>query len=1798
MSVWDDFKKFVEGLNPLGSYAAGQLAAGEVARQTAMAGVDSESATVLGTQASQLVPGAEKVGQASDKVTEKVMPVVTWLDEHVYQPTYEAAGFAALLRNSDTYREGDSFADSLSRAWDARKDISLGQVMADNFAETANRLPDWGGLAELNKVDIDIYDKQMRDRVYARTYDESGKRIDAAGNRVESASWIENAWRYMSGGIDFTKQLVLDPLVIGGKGLKAARLAKLDVARTAIVEDAAAFEAAQSRMAAETQAVNRAKYRMAVEEPELQRAKSMLDEMENGVIHQDNVIAELNSVRGASGFKPVRESTSKEMAVAQYRNYVARLEKRMSEHQDVVDRFNALDTPKPKLASGVSQFVNQVVSRQMTWQEIAQHRTIRDFAVDSEFLAKAIEEASRKGEAAVTDVLLLAQMSDPSAFLRLQGQHKSMLAIIDDAQTRMDNLEIEIQRTLAGGSPADLVLAKRLNDNKAKLSQYIADLRAENAYLDTLMRTDNSIVGTLPGMPFSSGRLSPIIEEWRANRAIVKAGLQEGRIKPLGFRNRPDLEFEWTRVQAGPLHRAVYAAQWIGHRLGREKPSGLVTVDGLDYYDGVLELRAYLDDVSAMPASIRSQFMDRYVSASTSLERQAVLDDVEQAVVQATAEKYGIADIKKYDEKTGEDIPLWEILYKDFLKDRAKAVEQFKRDKVFAVDTQGTLITNPVLESELAYSRPMLDVGKLESYFATHMPNRTAAQALANDTRRVFGELVLPVWAKADMLWRADVLIRLGYPQRNILSELLVVSQHDIGLHGMFSAGEVTASAKRFAQNHWAKFQDIGARFQAGIDMLGSEGVSLKGLKSIRTDWTIYEQYVGDILEQLRTQRDSIIKVADELLSDPDAIEMGYRFPKEAVARLDEQIALEERKLGQIADRVRAKGTRFGLQRIRGKQTVTIGPYEFAGVFEGPQGAAARNLVGSGGRTAFDASPFTSALKEMGLDGTGTFRDIHPTDDAYWATLAKIINRDFRGSRTAMMVLSGAKREDILAYLSSPAGQSELKKLNWVEDVLPKPSDAKKRRKAGWPDDVETMYGPDTEMATAEAYRQIMSPIDVLMAQTREENYLDFVETQLVRNYLPNDEMRTLVRERLKTDEFGRGGSEVTSAELRVAAKNAQMNPIHGEVLESRSIWTNPDMRLPAKFGKWLEERFIRGAYRWLGQYPEDAVISHPFADSVYRAKLGEIYSVWKANDIRPTNADVLQAETVARKWAVKQSREFLYRVVRKNGIANSIPLLSPFFQAQYSTFRRVGKLAYRNPDKAARIVYLWNQINTNSVEDEDGQRWLIWRIPPSWYDDKGISAEVPQTVRNAIASQNEFRWRAEAFNLLLAGLRIPNPDVLPGQNESTVDKVSRWATAAQSIFGTGPFIQIAANEIIKNNPALDQKATKVFGVPIPKRNILEVFASPYPSANWWDPLLSGWNRRVASLVNGEGNNDFERTQLVMFQNHLDRIRTGEEEPLFADKLKNNEALWKLASEEASAFLALRLAANLSFAFVPSYEGPLTPYVKLYQQYQTKEGVKAYDKWLADYPDMGFIAISRSKNLSGSSQSTDAVFLRKKWNDSIESAISATGLDRESALMFVQMVTNGEIGSEVLRDPWAGFWQRKRGDRVALTAEEGYVNSQVREGWAAYMEEIDAYNEELKRRGITPASNAAEPYNELRRQAVRDLAVKYPDWYRQKSVLSGRSAAVGFVRAMETMLSDEAFVKSLPEDSFWFDMAGILEERRMMVEAAQNMGLGAPNKKMREIYAMSIAPYLENKTAEYYYNMFIESDDFQEAQPR
>lgn len=1812
MSLWDDFVQKVQGaggavgktfLKTFGAQpgATIPLAQGMVEQQAVKAGMTPETAQALTDQS------FNKIGALD---TEQIgTQVVTPLDKYVYDPAFQALSAGALIVNPDTWTNSDSYTEALSRAWKSRQDISFGQAAADLTAYYANKAPDWGPLAELNKVDVNIYDKEIRERIYLRTYDENGNRVDSQGNIIPSGSWIENAFMGLSAGFDIAKQIKGDPLYRGAQVVTKVRKSTLNVeSPELIVEDVVKFNDQQAKSAKQTNDVYREKLDLTKTQSELERVQNFQEQIKANSLAPGEIVREVNNVRFADGLDPLPSTTKLTEYVKQYSNYAKSLEKTIAKSESKIEKLNVTEAITPKVASGVKEFISQAVTRKMNWEELNSHTILRNYAVDTEFLAKAIEQAALRGENAAYDVMLLSQ-GEPTAAIRLAGQHADLLKIIDDAQSRLDDIELKIQDSLYQQDPS---VAQALNIQKRKLGELVQAMRADDVYLNRLIGPNSNVIGTMPTMPFSANvsvkgkdiAVSPIVEKYRADRAIVKAGLENGTIKLKDIVS-PSQEYLWTRVQKSPLHRATYVAQWVGHRLGREKPSGWVTLEGLDAFDGIKEVRTILEDTPVFDdlPDLKNAFADKFISAKDAISRGKVLDEIEEEMVSQTLKKFG-ADKEIIRDKNGnpvldengETTLLSTALYEKFKTERAKAVTEFQKTKVFAVDSNQTMISNPVVESQLAYARPMLDSKEFYKFIKYNMPKKEGMQGnidvFAGSIKKVKDEWVMPVWITADRFWRADILLRLGYPKRNIISELTVISMYDGGLTGMFS-GAVVQGGKNFFSNRHLKFIDMREAIKSELAFAEAKNTNpLYAIRNIfrRVDWNKYEEFASENIAALQKEKESYLEFIKDSVEHPDAYDISFPKTYETIEAYDELIALEESRLAAIAERVNARGDRFGAQNIVGKNKVVIGAHEFAGVYEGVQGKAAQILTGSAGRLGFEMSSFRNILNELGLETTDKWRVVNPTDKEYFLTLAEIANKQLRGSNTVNMILKGGSKESVIEYLNSPRGKAELEKLDWIQD---QPIKGAKTRKAGWPVEEEVVMGQDGQ-------GQIRTSFIKDTGETVAENYYNFLVDEVINNYFPTEELRNFIADKYAKNQ------NIASAELRLVSKNADLNPIHGEVLAEKGVSQNPFKKTQSKLSYILWDVVIKNGYKYLGEIPEDAIISHPFANSVYNKKLAEIETMWRTNEIMPTPEDILRAEYVSRKWAVKQTREYLYRITRRNGIAANIPVLAPFIQAQMSTFKRAGKLAYRNPEKAARLIWLNNQIKTHATEDEEGNRRLTFIMPKEWYDDKGFSSLFPKELQNALAANDVRRWNPAQFNLLMQGLRMTAPEILPNTEESTQEKVARWATAAQGVIGTGWTVQIIANELLKNNPYVDKEIYETTGLPIPAKDILEMFASPYPTEKIFDPFTSGWNKRVYSLlmqdgpdsqlmqnVFGKNNADFERTQLLMVQWHLDQQRLGLEEPLSNDPNKNTDMLFDQAKKEASWAIGLRLWANLTDAFVPQVESStISPLVEEYRRYQTKYGAQAFEKWLEDYPDMPYIAVSRTKNYTGSSQSVDAAYMRVEHGEMIEEAIRANGLPREDALAFVQMVTNSNVDAPVLRDAYSGFWLKQEGDRVTLSAEEGFDNLKVRQGWSWYMDMQDEINKSLAKGRTTIYSAASEKIRTKRRSEINKYASENPEWYAQYSTLSGANSVTGFIRSMSVALNDEKFRNSLSEDSYWLDIEEIINLREDMVQSAMNKGLASPNTGQKERYAIEVNKFMDNPTTAYYFNKFLADDEF------
>ena len=190
-----------------------------------------------------------------------------------------------------------------------------------------------------------------------------------------------------------------------------------------------------------------------------------------------------------------------------------------------------------------------------------------------------------------------------------------------------------------------------------------------------------------------------------------------------------------------------------------EHASGYLDVRGLALGSATKELNAALNDSKTIRLDPEFKAAQLKIwSEATSVEgRMAAVRAIEKNVATRLAEQHGV-DTKTMDE-----------LYKRIDAQRSNVVDQFTKrsensTRAFGVDPgNGDLLTlDPVFRSQLETKMPMLDFAMLEK------TAKLASRPEFSEDLYHTGHNMVQLMDEAASLWKASVLLRLGYTQRNV----------------------------------------------------------------------------------------------------------------------------------------------------------------------------------------------------------------------------------------------------------------------------------------------------------------------------------------------------------------------------------------------------------------------------------------------------------------------------------------------------------------------------------------------------------------------------------------------------------------------------------------------------------------------------------------------------------------------------------------------------------------------------------------------------------------------------------------------------------------------------------------------------------------------------------------------------------------------------------------------------------------------------------------------------------------------
>lgn len=785
----------------------------------------------------------------------------------------------------------------------------------------------------------------------------------------------------------------------------------------------------------------------------------------------------------------------------------------------------------------------------------------------------------------------------------------------------------------------------------------------------------------------SRGRTAPLVRAagaWRQGAVRTQFSNKPfGAAEPASTTGRNG-GWVYDFIEGASASRPITAVRWVG----RGTPSGVLFTKGQDLRSSNREWSAWLRK-SPLDPEEATRFYVRYVGARTVNERTAIVDEAEQAVVRAIAQKNGLnADNAMK-------------LYQGYRARRSYALRQARStESNFYIDDQtGELVKVPSFYAELDQAVPLLDI---------KMFNRVAQD---NRTWLRSTEDVTLAADYVNSLWKVSVLLRLGYTQRNVVEGAL----RSFAVLGLIAANPKawgsalpnsryalqSMKARRSLKNKEKLLTDaynrleeskrvlIAARSEAGVDKWDNLLQEAQALTPSIRKLQQKSRTKAGLSKKEKTRLDSLLARRQKKLDKAERIKRERIDPEAArLASLQEQqilIAREIEDQQQLIEDVMTRIRTAEESRKRGgfdPNKMDDGT-ELPGAFQGDEGAIA-SILSSADRTQAATFQWGAGARADILGGSNDFRRMNPAEltpkqmDAYWAEYTTRINNRYRNDPLARMVLEGEDIRNIRQWLMSPQGK---------------------------------------------AYREELSVNGRDLSTTAQvDAYLSKVVARL------NDEVPDVknLREMVLKGEISKG-------ELMTQLAGRNLPEIVGRFADEA------DMNVFAKGFKGLND-FTDKAMKWLGTIPEDKLLRHPFYNSVYTARQRDLWRLARDQGEDITNPQVLaRLNRAAHSDALKSTRETMYTIERLSNAGEMLRFISPFFPAYENSIRVWGRIVYQRPQVLGVGNLLWNiPNNLGWVVNEKGEKversnflrdegqYIIWPEPMQKFLETKIGPITP----------------------------------------------------------------------------------------------------------------------------------------------------------------------------------------------------------------------------------------------------------------------------------------------------------------------------------------------------------------------------------------------------------------------------------------------------------------------------------------
>jgi len=567
-----------------------------------------------------------------------------------------------------------------------------------------------------------------------------------------------------------------------------------------------------------------------------------------------------------------------------------------------------------------------------------------------------------------TALILRSALSDPAAMDELRLQRAYITDALETARGKIS----AVDEFKIFSAPDGTGMIPFLNDNPAVIEEALANyqsLAANDKYFADLMQLGEG-----------GGALTRT-----TGKGLQGAENFVAQSRALKFYDKTVGNAKVEVFQPTPFHKMYQKVSW----LAGERPAGLVDFNDADSYKEVIANINTLEKVIGLTPEQSKGILDSYIAASTPEARYVATLNLEGKALRAIAAKYNI------DEDVANKI------YNNYNGARTSALKSIK-DKGFMVDTDGSIIKVPQLESQTADYLPLMDFRLMDSLLKRNGSVLNSMKGITVDTTLHMADVLQDAF-------KAGALLRLGYTQRNAIDSQLRIAA---AVGSFATLRHLGPGVKNIINNSIAVPARLVDRYRP-IDA----GLTLKQVQQSNTT----------VIKELEGLRKTISETEAKLSLKPEDLDLAGKL--NTFKELEKEKLAVYNHYSEVLNRAKGADPKARIGTGTFKVTTSDGQqYDLYDAFGGPLGDMFRKIASSGNSFERMVDSNTDMyMRKLTSKGIG---QVKPTDPGYFDQWAQTLRQQFGNSAVVKKIIAGESVDDISRWLrNSPDGRDLRRRL-------------------------------------------------------------------------------------------------------------------------------------------------------------------------------------------------------------------------------------------------------------------------------------------------------------------------------------------------------------------------------------------------------------------------------------------------------------------------------------------------------------------------------------------------------------------------------------------------------------------------------------------------------------------------------------------------------------------------------------------------------------------------------------------------